>query len=231
MRYTVDEKVFALNPEIKFGIIIGTGLTNSPTTEDDEQRLRRAEAHMRQLYSPDEVKVLPNVALYREVMIRAGINPNRFQVSVEAMYKRILKGGSLPTINALVDLCNAVSIEEIISLGGHDLADIHEDLEVRFSVEGDGFLPFGETEYEPVEPGELVFTSGNVVQTRKWVWRQSELGKVTPDSSHIIFQLVGFGDDPSFSNAMDAIDDLARHRFGGRTQRFVVDRDHRSITF
>ena len=231
MRYTVDEKVFDLNPEIKFGIIIGTGLTNSATTEDDERRLRQSEAHMREMYGSDDVRSLPNVALYREMMSKAGINPNKFQVSVEAMYKRILKGGSLPTINALVDLCNAVSIEEIISLGGHDLADIHENLEVRFSVDGDRFLPFGEMEYEPVEPGELVFTSGNVVQTRKWVWRQSELGKVTPDSSDIIFQLVGFGDDPSFINAMNAIEELARHRFGGTTQHFVVDRDHRSIAF
>ncbi|SET82787.1 B3/4 domain-containing protein, partial [Natronincola peptidivorans] len=42
----------------------------------------------------------------------------------------------MPLINALVDLCNAVSIEQCISLGAHDLKDIHEDLEVRFSREG-----------------------------------------------------------------------------------------------
>jgi hypothetical protein len=30
---------------------------------------------------------------------------------------------------------------------------------------------------------------------------------------------------------MNAIDELARQRFGGRTQLFVVDRDHCSITF
>ncbi len=43
------------------------------------------------------------------------------------------------------DLSNAVSIERIISLGAHDLNDIHENLEVRFSKNGDVFLPFGAT--------------------------------------------------------------------------------------
>ncbi|SET79242.1 B3/4 domain-containing protein [Natronincola peptidivorans] len=96
----------------------------------------------------------------------------------------------MPLINALVDLCNAVSIEQCISLGAHDLKDIHEDLEVRFSREGDIFLPFGAMDYEKVDAGELTFTSGNVVQTRKWIWRQSELGKTTVDSKDIFFSLL-----------------------------------------
>ena len=214
MRYTVDEAVFKINPEIKFGILIGSNIKNSETSAEDEKRLREAEENMRKTVKAEGIRALPNVALYREVMTKAGINPNKFLPSVEAMFKRILKGGELPKINALVDLCNAVSIEQIISLGAHDLSDIHEDLEVCFSREGDKFIPFGSEEPEMVEEGELVFKSGNYVQTRKWIWRQSELGKTTLDSKDIFFQLVGFGDDPSLNNAMAGIEDLIINRFG-----------------
>lgn len=233
MRYSVDTSVFEINPNIKFGIIIGKNIKNSETVSDDEGRLREAEKRMRENYQVNQVRELLNVSLYREFMTNAGINPNKFPPSVEAMFKRILKGGALPIINALVDLCNAVSIEQIISLGAHDLNDIHEDLEVRFSKEGDIFLPFGATEYENVDKGELVFTSGNTVQTRKWIWRQSELGKTTIGSKEIFFQLVGFDNDKeaTLNKAMENIESLVTDRFQGTCEKYIVDLNNRAIDF
>lgn len=171
MQYIIDAAVFEMNPNIKFGVLIGKDIKNSETMVDDKARLRSAEQKMREIFQAEQVRDLKNVSLYREVMTKAGINPNKFPPSVEAMFRRILKGGELPVINALVDLCNAVSIEQVISLGAHDLKDIHDDLAVRLSKKGDRFLPFGATEYENVDKDELVFTSGNIVQTRKWIWR------------------------------------------------------------
>ncbi len=233
MRYTVDTSVFTIRPDIKFGIIIGKDIKNSETMSNDEQRLRAAEQRMYEIFQTDQVRELPNVSFYREIMTKAGINPNKFPPSVEAMFKRILKGGHLPIINALVDLCNAVSIEQIISLGAHDLNDIHEDLEVRFSKNGDLFLPFGASEYETVDTGELVFTSGNIVQTRKWIWRQSELGKTTIHSKHIFFQLVGFDDnkESALYKAMTDIENLVKGRFQGTCEKYIVDFNNNCIDF
>lgn len=233
MKYTVDESVFEINPNLRFGIIIGEGIKNSETSPVDEARLRSAEEKMRTSIKTEGIRDLRNVSLYREIMTKSGINANKYMASVEAMYKRIVKGGQLPLINALVDLCNAVAVEEMISLGAHDLDDIEEDLEVRFSRQGDIFLPFGETEYEDVGPGEIVFTSGNVVQTRKWLWRQSELGKTDLESNHLIFQLVGFGGngDQSLDKALNSIEELILNRFGGRFNTFVVDKENRAIEF
>lgn len=233
MRYTVEPSVFEMNPNIRFGILIGKDLKNSETTSEDRIRLRDAEKRMRETVQADQVRDLKNISLYREVMMKSGINPNKFPPSSEAMFKRILKGGELPIINALVDLCNAVSIEQIISLGAHDLADIHEDLAVRFSKEGDVFLPFGATEYENVDSDELVFTSGIIVQTRKWIWRQSELGKTTINSRNIFFQLVGFDKDEcgSLRKAMNEIEALIINRFQGTCQKYLVDSSNTQIDF
>lgn len=233
MRYSVDSSIFEINPNIKFGILIGKNIKNSETSSSDENRLREAEKRMRTTYQADQVRKLFNVSLYREFMINAGINPNKFPPSVEAMFKRILKGGALPVINALVDLCNAISIEQIISLGAHDLNDIHENLEVRFSQEGDIFLPFGASEYENVDKGELVFASGNIVQTRKWIWRQSELGKTTIYSKEVFFQLVGFDNnkEDTLNKAMEDIESIVVDRFQGTFEKYIVDINNRSITF
>ena len=233
MKYTIDKSVFDLKSNIKFGIVVGHNIVNSETSAEDEQRLRNAENKMRNEISQEQLRELHNVKNYREVMTASGLNPNKYPPSVEAMFKRVIKGGQLPVINALVDLCNAVSIEQGISMGGHDLKDIHEDMEVRYSRKGDVFLPFGCTEYEDVPENELIFTSGNVVQTLKWVWRQSELGKVTLDSSDIFFQLVGFEyeENSSLYNAMKDIEDLVVIRFKGSCTKYLVDISNNSIEF
>lgn len=233
MKYTIDKSIFELNPNIKFGILVGNNIKNSDTTKEDEARLRNAENKMKDEIKPEEIRSLHNVSLYRDVMQKSGINPNKYPPSIEAMFKRIVKGGQLPVINALVDLCNAVSIEQGISLGGHDLKDIYEDLEVRYSRKGDIFLPFGSENYEDVQEGELIFTSGNIVQTLKWVWRQSELGKVMLDSRDVFFQLVGFEyeEGSSLYEAMNGIEELIINRFRGNCRKYIVDINNPSIDF
>ena len=147
------------------------------------------------------------------------------------MLKRIAKGNNLAIINSLVDRCNVVSIENEISLGGHDLKELNYDLEVRYSIAGDRFLPFGETAWEDVEPGELIFTAGPEVQTRKWIWRQSELGKITPQTQNVFFQLTGFQGSDGLHKAMQQVEALISGRFGSRFESFVVNRDNPVIEF
>ena len=233
LKYCIDSWVFEKNPDVCASIIIGKGLQNSMTTETDSQVLGEAEASTRKQIEPSNLKTYPPIALYRDALRNAGINPNKFMNSVEAMSKRVVKSGSLPRINALVDLCNAVALEECISLGAHDLRDINEDLAVRMSVEGDTFLPFGADVFEAVPAGELVFISGSKVQTRQWLWRQSELGKIVEDSSDILFQLVGFKGEyhQNFENAIESIEQLVADRFGGNFQTYRVDADHPEIEF
>ncbi|SFH65222.1 B3/B4 domain-containing protein (DNA/RNA-binding domain of Phe-tRNA-synthetase) [Tindallia magadiensis] len=228
MKYEVASKIFEMEPQLTIGIIIGKNIQNSGTNDSDLERLRNAEAEAREKIQLENLRDWPTIQFYRETMKKAGINPNRFPVSVEAMMKRILKGGSLPAINALVDLCNAISLEQAITLGAHDLEDIEEDLALRFATGVERFLPFGETKEEAVEPGELIFTSHNTVQTRKWIWRQSERGKTTVNSQQIFFQLVSnSGEEGSpLHMAMKSIEKLVENRFGGSFQRFVIDRDH-----
>ena len=233
MKYTVQPEVFELNPDLCFGIVVARGIRNSETSAEETARLRCAEQRARETIKEDELKSQPIIGGYRLVMEKAGINPNKFQNSMEAMMKRILKGGQLPTINSLVDLCNAISIENQVSLGGHALEDIHDDLSVRFTSGSEMFLPFGAEEYEPVEAGELVFTSGDVVQTRKWVWRQSELGKMTLDTKDVFFQLVGFDDAPGspLMQALDSLEEIIRTKSCSVWERFVVKQGSNEIEF
>lgn len=232
MKYSVAPYIFEKNPDMCFGLIIAKDLKNSKTTEQDSQFLGESERGLRETIAIENLKTTPAIAVYREALKNVGINCNKYTNSVEAMSKRVLKGGDLPRINALVDLSNAVALKYVVSLGAHDLRDIQGDLAIRLSVEGDKFLPFGSDDYEVVPPGEVVFTSDNIVQTRQWLWRQGKLGMIHLDTKDVVFHLVGFKGQyfEAFNAAMDDIEKLAQERFGAQTQRVIVDSDQRSVT-
>jgi DNA/RNA-binding domain of Phe-tRNA-synthetase-like protein len=233
MKYTVEPWMFEKNPNACFGVVVGAGLKNAESSEEDAALLVAAQDSLIARYTVEDLKNHEDFLVYRDALQNVGINPNKFTHSVEAMTKRILKGSRLPAINALVDLCNAISVQETISLGGHDLRDIHEDLWVGRAGPGARYRPFGEEAFEPIPEGEVVFTSGNVVQTRQWLWRQSELGKMTLETTDVFFQLVGF-DGPHYAKldrALDRLEGFVTDRFHGTSRRFVVTRDQKSIEF
>lgn len=233
MKYTVDPWIFEKNPNIVFAIVIGKNLKNSETTKSDDSELEQSEAQLRKRVPIDAIKTHPDFLVYREALTQVGINPNKYMNSVEAMGKRVIKGDKLPRINALVDLCNAISLKHVVSLGGHDLADIDSDLMVRKTVEGDAFLPFGMEAFENVPPDEVVFTSGNKIQTRQWLWRQSELGKMTLETQNVFFQLVGFKGDhiSKLESTVRALETLIQKRFEGTYETFFVDANQNEIQF
>ena len=120
------------------------------------------------------------------------MNPNKFMPSIEALGKRVQKNAELPSINSVVDLGNAISLKYIVPIGAHDVTSVEDTINIRFSIEGDTFLPLGSVEVEEVPEGELVYASGNKVKTRRWIWRQSDDGKIIEDTKDVFFFVDGF---------------------------------------
>lgn len=129
---------------------------------------------------------------YRKAFRKLGINPNKYLCSIEALLTRIAKKKGLPHINPIVDLGNAISLKYTVPLGAHDITDCREDICVRLAKNEDIFLPFGGEKEEIPDAGEVVYAVGNQVRTRRWTWRQSEHGKIGPESANIFFPIDGF---------------------------------------
>ena len=74
---------------------------------------------MRQRVASQPVEELPHVAAWREAYRAFGAKPQRTRNSVEALIRRA--ESSLPRVNPLTDLYNAVSVQHELPLGGEDL--------------------------------------------------------------------------------------------------------------
>lgn len=208
MKFTVSSEVFEKLDNVCFGVIVAKGIDNSLVKNDIVEKLDQSIKDCEDKFKDTKVKELEGILCYRDAFKELGINPNKFMSSIEAMLTRTSKGKGLPNISPIVDLGNAVSLKYMVPLGAHDIDTLDGDIEVRFSKEGDGFIPLGTEETEILEDGELIYSAGDNVRTRRWIWRQSEQGKITNESKNIFFPIDGFA-DKNYESVISARDELA----------------------
>ena len=227
--FTVDSAVFEKMPDYCLGVVAVEGFNNEDPCPAVEAMLDQAVADFAARHAGDNVRELPAIRACREAFQAVGMNPNKFMVSIEALAKRVVKGGALPHINPLVDLGNALSLRYEVPMGAHDIDRMEPcGIAVRFAEEGDTFLPMGEEVRELVPEGEMVYVSGQTVKTRRWMWRQSEDGKLRADTTHVFFPIDGFAsvDKDAVLAARDALADFLGTELGLKVITGYVDRDH-----
>jgi DNA/RNA-binding domain of Phe-tRNA-synthetase-like protein len=67
--------------------------------------------------------------------------------------------------------------------------ELTQDISLCFATGKEDFIPFGSTESEQPLPGEVIFTQGNSVLTRRWTWRQANHTLTLPETRSIEFNI------------------------------------------
>ena len=118
-----------------------------------------------------------------------GANPKKTPCSVEALWKRVEKNGSLPSIDPVVDLYNVLSIRFGACFGGEDL-DRYAGSPRLVMARGDE--PFdtvrdGAAVIEHPEAGEIIWRDDQGVTCRRWNWRQCKRTAIGAGSRNLWF--------------------------------------------
>ena len=228
MKFIVEEEIFEKLPNACFGVVMAKGIDNSKAYPEVDRLLDESITAAAQRFEGKKVKDEPDILPYREAFRALDINPNKYLCSIEALFTRIAKGKGMPHINPVVDLGNAVSLKYTLPMGAHDLGGSSEDICIRPAQPGDTFLPFGSEAEETPDSGEVVYAVGHQVRTRRWTWRQSEHGKITPTSTDIFFPIDGFTDfnREQVLAARDELQALVKRVFGCKAAVGFVDANH-----
>ncbi len=223
--YHIAPDIFRLDTGYRRGLIFARGLANGPSGESLTGALRKQETALRTELQGRPITEHPRIAAWRDVYRRFGARPSEFRSSVEALGRRVLRGDSLPSINALVDIGNIVSLRYLFPVGVHPVPSGSAPLQLRLAEQGDTFRPPDGGPEESPAAGEVVFVQDKSVLTRRWTWRQAAGTLTLVDTSAVYFNIDALSVVPGDALAAATRDlvDLVRTHCAGEARAAVLD--------
>ena len=132
-----------------------------------------------------------HLAAWADTYARFGAKPNRTPCSAQALRKRVLKEGTLPAINPVVDLYNAISLRYAVPVGGENL-DAYvgvPHLTIADGTESFDTMANGQPLLEHPSHGEVIWRDEVGVTCRRWNWRQGTRTRLNGGESSMWFVL------------------------------------------
>jgi DNA/RNA-binding domain of Phe-tRNA-synthetase-like protein len=189
---TIDPRIFDLAPDFRALSVVVEGGARVAVADDALEQAYRAVAGNEPAWAGAHLEA------WAAVFRRFGAKPQRTPCSAEALRKRVLRDGSLPRVNPVVDLYNAVSLRFAVPVGGEDL-DAYVGrplLTIAAGAEVFDTTKDGAPATESPDAGEVVWRDDRGVTCRRWNWRQGVRTRLTDDARRMWFILESLGPMP-----------------------------------
>ncbi|MEH6365181.1 MAG: phenylalanine--tRNA ligase beta subunit-related protein, partial [Pseudomonas marincola] len=114
-----------------------------------------------------------HLSAWADTFRRFGAKPQRTPCSAEALRRRVVRDGCIPSIDPVVDLYNAISIKFAIPVGGENFAAYNGSprLTIADGTELFDTIKEGFPATESPEKGEVIWRDDHGVTCRRWNWR------------------------------------------------------------
>ncbi len=225
LMYSIAPDVFARFPEYRRGVVLAYDVRNRTSPAELVQMLRDEEMAARKRLNADTLTAEPRLASWRDAFRQLGYKPGDFRPSIEALLRRVLRGQELPSINALVDIGNIISLRYALPVGGHAIDLLTMDIALRPASGNEEFIPFGSDTVEHPIPEEFIFSEGDKVLTRRWIWRQANHSLTLPATTAIEFNIDGLTPvtEADVQEAGKDVMDLVGRFCGGNSRLVILD--------
>jgi lysyl-tRNA synthetase class 2 len=207
----VSEVIFERFPSFRRGIVVARNMDNRGPSGELEALLKEALAAA--AAAPVDLATDPRAAVWNETYRELGCNPKKFPPAHLALLKRVQKPGVfLPFINKAVAVMNDASIRGVLPVGGDDLHQAGDILELRPAEGTERFTPLDSPDKtEHPDPGEVIYVVAETreVMCRRWNWRNGFHTRITEDTEAMVMNIDGLGEGGE-ARAVAVRDRLAR---------------------
>lgn len=233
MKLRVSQKIFAdfKNPHI--AVIVGEGANNQVDVSEIHSKTATLLDEIRQNYKSETLSQEPKIAAWREAYRKFGAKPKEYPSSIEALYKRVLKGGDIGAINPLVDIYNYISLKHMLPVGGEDLEQMQGDL--RLTLAGDNeeaVIVLGKPEPQAPHKGEVIYRDDLGTICRRWNWREVSRTILTEKTKNFILVIEALYpvSNDELIVAQKELAELARDYSGAKITTHIIDKENLEIT-
>jgi DNA/RNA-binding domain of Phe-tRNA-synthetase-like protein len=231
LNYSISNEVFTQFPGYVRGVVRAYGVTNGPSSDELVALLRDAEALVLSQLKTEDLAEHPRMVSWREAYRAFGAKPTKFRPSMEAMARRVLKQQVIPSINALVDIGNIVSLRFLVPAGGHAIDVMEQDIALRAAAGDEEFIAFGSDQVENPLQGEIILVEGKTVLTRRWTWRQANHTLVLPTTTDVEVNVDGLPpvEVSEVDKACRQLIDMIERFCGGSTSYEILSQENPTI--
>lgn len=220
-------------PATRGGVILASGLANGPSPAGLVASFEAEQRRVRERLGGTPLSEVPSLAAWRRVFSAFGAQPTRHRNAAEALLRRLTKHGSIPSINALVDLANLVSIRHALPVAVFDRAGITGTTTVCFADGSEWFTDLGTTEAVHPDAGEVVFVDeAGEVAARRWCWRQSDRSAARHGTGEVLITVESQHDESgeaAGAAAGDLLELLAAHHPGAAVEWALLGPDRPAL--
>lgn len=213
-------------PEVVGGVLVARGMSNCPTPDGLKDDYESEQGATIARIGSTPLSEVETLAAWRSTFRGFGVNPTRYRSAAEALLRRLTKKGDIPNINAIVDICNLVSIRYGLPVAAFDARELNLPITVQFSDGSEKFTPLFQKEYEHPEPGEVIFADeGKLVVARRWCWRQSDESATQPHTTDAVFTIESqhTGGQADIKAALSDLEGLLSEYVGGNYEVGVIN--------
>ena len=220
--------VLARFPEICGGVVLIKDLSNRPTPAALLETYLNEQRRVLAAIGEQPLSEIASLAGWRAAFRQFGVDPTKYRSAAEALLRRLTKKGDIPSINALVDICNLVSIRHALPVAAFDTRPLNGPVTVRYADGKETFTAHDSPQPEHPEPGEVIFSDpGGVIVARRWCWKQSMDSTVGMDTTAAILTVESQHPGGKFdvSKAIEELCGLLQNFTGGIQQTALLDRE------
>lgn len=188
--FRYDDAILAKYPDVIGGMILARGVVNGETPAAIREAYAAEQTATLARLGATPLSQVPALAAWRAAFRGFGVDPTQYRCAAEALLRRLTKAGSIPNVNALVDLGNLVSIRYALPIAVVDLRTIPAGTTVRFARGDERFTNLGQEAADHPAPGEVIFSDdAGLVTARRWCWRQSAESAARDDTTDVLITI------------------------------------------
>jgi DNA/RNA-binding domain of Phe-tRNA-synthetase-like protein len=215
-------------PDVVAGAAFALGIDNESNEDAAEALVHAQQEAVKARFASSPLSSHAHISSWRSAYSSFGVKPTQYRSAVEALLRHVLKKGSVPHINKLVDLCNYVSMKHVLPVAAYDLDHVSGPVVVQFSKGDEPFLPLYSKEIEYPKLGEVVYTDDEGALSRRWTWRQADRAKSTPQTRNALLTIEGVNGitAAAVEAATEELDSLVSEYCGGEISCSMLDLEH-----
>lgn len=225
------ETLFVYHPAVKArfpqtvgGIVLASGLVNRPSPPELIRQYEQEQALVRSQIG-ESLSEIPAIAAWRACFRQFGTDPTKYRSAPEALLRRVSKKGDIPSINALVDMGNLVSIRYALAVAVIDLQAVRGKITVQLATGTEAYRELNQEAVMHPDEGEVIFLDeANIVMARRWCWRQSDesAAKSTTTNALIAIEAQHEGGEEEVRNAVADLSELIKTHLGGTVETDIL---------